>query len=304
MGVPSKSPVAHYGGKANMVGHILPLIPPHELYCEPFCGGANVFWSRPLLASGQPPSPIEVLNDLNRDLINFYRVFKDNPDRLVAMIAGTLHSRAEFDRARDVLRKPADHDATTRAWAYWVTACMSYNGKGNNYAFGNKLPSDRPKRFDRCTRSTANRREALQVVDAGGVNVWAKRLALVNAECKDALYCIKTYDTKRSFFYCDPPYINTEQGNYAGYGEPPYIALLETLAGIKGKFILSSYPNAILALAVAEYGWRVDSFDKSLSAAKAVDGKRVERRTELLVRNFDDNILIGAPASNRSFQLF
>jgi len=64
----------------------------------------------------------------------------------------------------------------------------------------------------------------------------------VQLECADALYVIQSRDTINTFFYCDPPYYNSDCGHYNRYSEEDYENLLKLLAGIKGKFILSSYP--------------------------------------------------------------
>jgi DNA adenine methylase len=66
-----KTPITYYGGKQLMVRHILPMIPEHNLYCEPFAGGAAIFFAK-------QPSEVEILNDTNRELINFYRVVQND----------------------------------------------------------------------------------------------------------------------------------------------------------------------------------------------------------------------------------
>ena len=66
-----KTPITYYGGKQNMVSVILPLIPKHNLYCEPFLGGGAIFFSK-------PKSNVEVINDTNREVVNFYRVVQQD----------------------------------------------------------------------------------------------------------------------------------------------------------------------------------------------------------------------------------
>ena len=62
-----KTPITYYGGKQSMLSIILPMIPEHNLYCEPFFGDGAVFFTK-------EPSKIEVINDTNREVVNFYRV--------------------------------------------------------------------------------------------------------------------------------------------------------------------------------------------------------------------------------------
>ena len=81
-----KSAITYYGGKQKLVSTILPLFPEHTLYAEPFAGGATLFFAK-------EPSEIEVLNDLNTELINFYSVIQQDYTSLEKEIKITLHSR-------------------------------------------------------------------------------------------------------------------------------------------------------------------------------------------------------------------
>lgn len=81
-----KTPITYYGGKQRMLPYILPLIPEHRLYAEPFAGGAAVFFAK-------PPSVVEVLNDTNRQLITFYEVMKTQYQKLKKKIEASLYSR-------------------------------------------------------------------------------------------------------------------------------------------------------------------------------------------------------------------
>ena len=82
-----KTPTSYYGGKQNLVSTILPLIPKHTLYAEVFVGGGAIFWSK-------MPSEVEVINDTNRELINFYEVVKNEFVELEKMVRISLHSRS------------------------------------------------------------------------------------------------------------------------------------------------------------------------------------------------------------------
>lgn len=81
-----RAPISYYGGKQRMLKHILPLIPQHSTYTEPFVGDGAVFWAK-------QPAGVEVLNDLNGELVNFYQVIQREPEALAAMIQETPHSR-------------------------------------------------------------------------------------------------------------------------------------------------------------------------------------------------------------------
>ncbi len=88
-----KTPMTYYGGKQKLVSTILPLFPEHDLYTEPFAGGAALFFAK-------EPSDIEVLNDLNAELINFYKVMQQDFISLQKKINITLHSRKQHEDAR------------------------------------------------------------------------------------------------------------------------------------------------------------------------------------------------------------
>lgn len=87
-----KPPLSYYGGKQGMLPHILPLIPPHDLYTEVFAGGAALLFAK-------EPVRINVINDLNGELVNFYRTLVSDFDELQHEIQRTLHSREQHDVA-------------------------------------------------------------------------------------------------------------------------------------------------------------------------------------------------------------
>lgn len=108
-----KTPITYYGGKQKLAPIILDLIPRHILYGEPFSGGAAVFFAK-------KPSEVEVLNDKNGELINFYQVIKDQFPDLSIEIEKTLHSRKLHHQAWVVYNNPELFSSVKRAWAVWV----------------------------------------------------------------------------------------------------------------------------------------------------------------------------------------
>lgn len=114
-----KTPISYYGGKQTMLKHIMPLIPPHRVYTEAFAGGAALYWAK-------TPVKLEVLNDINGNLINFYKVLQRRFNDLEMMIKSTLHSRDQYDFASIVYDYPQFFDEVTRAWAVWVKSKMGF----------------------------------------------------------------------------------------------------------------------------------------------------------------------------------
>ena len=260
-----RPPLTYYGGKQQLCQTILQLIPEHNLYCEPFLGGAAVFF-------GKEKSNVEVINDTNRELINFYKVVQNDFISLEKLIRITLHSRSQHEDAHVIYNNPHMFNEIKRAWAVWVLANQSVNSIIDN-SWGYERKSDK------MSLKTSNKREAF-------TEELAIRLQNVQVECADANYIIQSRDTENSFFYCDPPYIDSCQGHYDGYSQADYTLLLNTLSNIKGKFLLSSFPSDVLKGFVKEYGWCSKEIEMRCSASK-----NKKRKIEVLTANFDLNII-------------
>ncbi|MDR2784214.1 MAG: DNA adenine methylase [Treponema sp.] len=119
-----KTPISYYGGKQQLATIILGLIPEHRLYCEPFLGGAAVFFAK-------KPSEVEVVNDTNGELINFYRVVRREFPALKKEIDLSLYSRKQHRHAEVVYNNPELFGRVKRAWAVWMLANASYGRKLN-----------------------------------------------------------------------------------------------------------------------------------------------------------------------------
>jgi len=258
-----RPPFAYYGGKQKLSKLIISLIPEHVLYSEPFVGGGAVFWAK-------PPSGIEVLNDTNRELINFYRMVKHEFVALEKMIEISLHSRDLHRQATVVYQNPDMFDDIKRAWAVWVLATQSFSAMlDGSFGFD--------KRQGRTSKVIASKRQAFTLD-------YAIRLQHVNLECADALYIIRSRDAETSFFYCDPPYFNSDCGHYDGYTKEDFELLLQTLAAIKGKFLLSSYDSPLLQDYVTRHGWHQQKHDMRVSVN--AKGKNPKGKTEVLTANY------------------
>ena len=94
-----KTPITYYGGKQTVLNHILPMIPKHNVYTEAFAGGAAVFFAK-------DPVKVEVINDINGELMNFYRILKQNSKALYDEIDASVHSRNLHTYARFIYTYP------------------------------------------------------------------------------------------------------------------------------------------------------------------------------------------------------
>jgi DNA adenine methylase len=246
-----------------MLGVILPLLSPHVLYCEPFTGGAAVFFAK-------PPSTIEVLNDLNTELVNFYEVLKRDFDALAAEAQTSLYSRELHRRARTVYSNPDMFDRIKRAWAVWYLAASSF-GSNLNGVFGIDATSRRAWAFNR------KRKEFTFSL--------SERLKNTRVESYDAVKVIQDNDAADSLFYIDPPYVGADQGHYAGYTQTQFDALLQTLAGIKGRFLLSSYRNAELEKYTEKNRWYIIEIVMNNTTSSSVNGC-YSAKIEVLTANY------------------
>lgn len=262
-----KPPITYYGGKQMLSKLIISLIPEHNLYCEPFFGGGAVFFAK-------KPSNVEVINDNNGELINFYKVLKTNFRKLNREIQTTLHSRETHLAASIILKHPSLFNKVKRAWAIWTIANQSYGSKLNgNWGYDRK-ESRSAKQLD-TKRKTFSQE-------------YAKRLERTEIECADALEVIKVRDSKQSFFYCDPPYIGTNQGHFRGYTKEDFENLLKLLSKIKGRFLLSSYPSDLLHKFTKQYAWHTKKIDKHISLSTNSKGG-TKRKMEVLTSNYPIN---------------
>jgi DNA adenine methylase len=256
-----KTPITYYGGKQKMLGIIMPMIPSHRIYVEPFFGGGAVFWAK-------EPAKVEFINDHNGEVVNFYRVLKMNFPELKKEVSATLHSEFQQKKAKAIYLNPEPHGEIERAWALWVLSHQSFYSILTNTW--------------KCSRERAFGSQ-LQARKDEFTDVYSKRLERTSIFCRDALDVIKKSDREDAFHYVDPPYFQADMGHYGGYTREDFIALLEVLSGVKGKFMLSSYPSDILREYAGIHGWKVMEFALPRSAGGGV-------KTEVLTLNYDASI--------------
>lgn len=259
-----KTPISYYGGKQMMIPHILPILPDHDIYIEPFFGGGAVFWAK-------DPVKCEVVNDVNMNIVNFYEVLKHNYFDLRKKVEATLHSRETYKKALIIYNSPwlFDDNPVVRAWAFFVVTNQGFATKIGTWGY------DKSKRAYTVQNKIDRFQEEL-----------SERLKYTQIEQNDACKVIKSRDTPTALVYADPPYVGTDQGHYGGYTEEHFKLLLDTLAGIEGKFLLSSYPSELLNGYIKEYGWCSEGVSKILSASNGRTQKQRKKKIEVLTANF------------------
>jgi DNA adenine methylase len=244
------------GGKRRLAKTILPMFPEHTCYVEPFCGGAALFFKKPL-------SDVEVINDINGDLINMYRVVKHHPDEFIRQFNGTLISREMYNWLQSTpIETLTDIQRATR---FYYLQKLSFGGKLNGQNFGIATISG--------PRLNLLRLEE----DLSQAHLRLSRTFVENLYWED---CITKYDRPHSLFYCDPPYWGSE-GYGVNFGLEQYDRLAELAKSIRGKMIISV--NDIPEMRKAFGGLTI----KSTEITYTIGGvNKYARRSELIVRNF------------------
>lgn len=260
-----RGPISYYGGKQKLCLKIIQMIPEHNLYCEPFFGGGAVFFAK-------DKSPVEVINDSNREVVNFYRVAQSDFVSLEKEIRITLHSRDLHRKASVIYNNPDMFSDIKRAWALWTLATQSFSSIVDG-SWGYDIAKNA------TSKKIKNRRESFS-------EEYAIRLQDVQIECTDAIRIIESRDSKDAFFYLDPPYFNSDCGHYDGYTKDDFELLLKTCSRLKGKFLLSSYPSDLLATYAKKHHWTQESLELTVSVANKCEKPR-KLKTEVLTSNYD-----------------
>jgi DNA adenine methylase len=206
-----------------MSSKIVPLLPKHTVYVEPFAGSAAIMFAKPRPDVSNVANYVEVLNDINGDVVNFFRQLRDYPDDLVRVCSLTPYSREEYCTAK---QRFESLDALERARRLFISAMQS---------FGKKL--DAGWGFGVATRNHA----ATWSSTCARLYACAERLQSVYIEHDDVLKVIARWDSPQTLFYCDPPYPGTQQGHYKGYTQEQFQALVSKLDSCQGSFVLSCY---------------------------------------------------------------
>jgi len=248
-----RTPISYYGGKQMMLRHILPLIPAHTIYTEVYFGGGAVFW-------GKEPSKVEVINDINGNVINFYNVLKTDYKALQQEVELTIHSRIVYKRAMVIYDVPQLFTPVQRAWAFWVATNMGHSSQVGSWALDH---------YGKC----ANK---VQVKIEQFGQEYAERLRYATIENNDACYVLKHRDKPEAFHYIDPPYVGADQGHYSGYTQANFNELLATMATLEGKFMLSTYHNEELTKYCKKHKWYQKEFVMQLAASNTKSKKKIE----------------------------
>ncbi len=219
-----------YGGKFSHLDWLLPLLPESHHYCEPFSGSAAVLLNK-------EPSPVETYNDIDGDAVNFFRVLRDRPDEFIRTISLTPFSREEFFYATSDNEYGVNE--LERARRFYIRARQARTGLAQTATLG---------RWANCKNTSRAGMSGVVSRWLGGIRELENivtRLLQIQIENRPAVDCIKLYDEKNTFFYCDPPYLHETRGDSKAYGFELDIEahkqLANALNSCEGKVALSGY---------------------------------------------------------------
>ena len=268
-----RTPITYYGGKQRLTKTIVSMIPPHKVYIEPFFGGGAVFFAK-------KPSYLEVINDINDNLVTFYRVCQNEHtwQELNAKIQDTLFSEALFLQAKTIWNRYWPASDVERAWATWVCC---------NYSF-NSTPHGGWK-WDMGTAGSHSGRIAAHKRNSFTEELF-ERLKYAQISCRDAINVLHERNSEDSFAYIDPPYIGCDQKHYHGYTDRDFEALLSELQDYyQGRFILSTFANELIIDYAERNGWTIARKNMPMTVTNfriKERGQNSRRKEELLVYNY------------------
>lgn len=264
-------PLKWYGGKQYLADKIIAMMPMHLHYVEPYFGGGAVLFRKPCEGVS------EIVNDLNCQLVNFWRVLasEDEYKQFIRIVEATPFSElawTEFSEGTAV------GDEVGRAVAFFVKFRQSRQGLGKCFA---TITRNRTRRnMNEQVSSWLSAIEGLPECHAR-----LKRVLILNHR---AIEVIKEQDGPNTLFYLDPPYLQETRTSKWSFGdfemsEDDHVDLINTLAHVKGKFLLSGYHSRLYDNSATMFGW---NFEEIKIPNNASGGKEKRIMTEIVWRNF------------------
>jgi DNA adenine methylase len=256
-GVNVNSPLSYIGGKSKLSKNIIGIIPEHRSYCEVFAGALWVFFRK-------EPSSYEMINDLDGNLVTFYRVLQNHLEEFLKQFKWLLVSHEWWDDWTRQLEAGGLTDIQKAARYYYLQRlCFGGRVKGRTWGYS----------VDHAPRINLFRlEEELSMVHL--------RLSKVVIENRNWMDFIKKYDKATTFFYIDPPYFNCPFYAHNLYKIDEYKLIADTLKNLSGKFILSinDVPEMVECFSCFKF--------KKVSVGYSSGKKRTVGK-ELIIRNFD-----------------
>lgn len=249
-----KPPIPRMGGKSKLRKTILERIPEHTCYVEPFFGAGWVYF-------GKEQSKVEVINDIDKELINMFRMIKYHAPEIERVLEYEFSGRDMFEEYKYCTVEYLTEIQRAVRFLYLIS--QSFAGKGETFGYG------------------TTSKPAPQIFYQGVLGNIKERLRNTYVENKSFEDIIKRYDRPHSFFFCDPPYFETA-GYGNEFGEQEHLLLRDTLSEIKGKFMVTINDH----LKVREWykDFNIEEVQEPYSIAK--EQKARKEYGELIITNY------------------
>jgi DNA adenine methylase len=259
-----------------LADRIVATFPDHGHYVEPFAGSLSV-----LLA--KPPSAMETVNDLDGEVVNFWRVLRDQPRDLARVCALTPHSRVEKDFAQEA-GAANDLERARQVWVQLTQGRMGIRRRTGWRYFADPFGSG-------ASMPTYLRGFVDRMLPA------AERLLNVSLECRPALDVIRSYANADVLIYADPPYLGSTRtwgNNYTVElrTDSEHRELADALCATKAAVVLSGYPSPLYAELFP--AWR--RVDLSAFTGQASEGEGARTECLWINRPADDVLDFGGVA--------
>lgn len=259
-----------YGGKFSHLNWLLPLLPKCCHYCEPFAGSGAVLINR-------EPSPIETYNDIDGDVVNFFRVLRDNHEELIRVISLTPYSREEYYHA--IHSESSEISDVERARMFYIKVMMSRMSKSYLSSIGSWAYAKDSSASGMSGRVSRYLHGVSRLEDV------AKRLLRVQIENRPAIDLIKLHDRPTTLFYCDPPYVHATRTSRKVYSnemdDSQHIELYNLLNDCTSMVAVSGYDHPLMDELFDPGKWF-----KTFGKAKSNYNYK-NTRTEVLWTNYD-----------------
>jgi DNA adenine methylase len=273
-----RSPFRWAGGKLRLRNKIIENLPPHECYVEVF-GGAG--W----VLLGKEPSKVEIFNEIDGDVVNFFRVVKNHPKALIESFEWELASREEFERLRDMPSRSLTDIQRAHRFYYLIMA-----------AWGGELGSPR---FQTSVSDGGHGNRLIGALKSLSDRIMPvyERLRTVIIEQLPWEECIKRYDRpyedKGVVMYLDPPYPgNNINYQYNMRSIEEHQELANTLRSLQARFILTIYDLPAIRKLYGNEGFRITPVN--FAAGMPTNANQRSQNRELIITNYD----LPAPPSN------
>lgn len=259
-----------YGGKYSHLDWLLPLLPKCHHYCEPFSGSGAVLINR-------PPTAVETYNDIDGEVVTFFRVLRDHHEELIRSIALTPFSREEYNLA--INGETEDISDIERARRFYIKARQTRTGLAQTASLG---------RWANCKDTSRAGMSGVVSRWLGGVDALddiAQRLIRVQIENRPAVDVIRLYDGPQTLFYCDPPYLHATRGDTKAYGfemdEDQHREFALAVDDCLGMVAVSGYDHPLMDELFNKEKWF-----KTLGPEKTIHSTK-GTRTEVLWTNYN-----------------